>query len=67
MRCYAGTLTVSVSEWGDLAAAYLISQQTRYVEPDVGLILGKRRGRWANIKPALVQRLVFTGIRSSKL
>ena len=28
--------------------------------PDVGLILGQRRGRWAKIKPALGQRLVFS-------
>ena len=30
---------------------------------NAGLMLGQRRRRWANINPALVQRLVFTGTR----
>ena len=28
---------------------------------NVGLMLGQRRRRWANIKPTLVQRLVLAG------
>ena len=31
--------------------------------PNVGLMLAHRLRRWANIKPALVQRLVFVGMR----
>ena len=29
--------------------------------PNVGLLLGQRRRRWANSKPALGQRLMFAG------
>ena len=31
--------------------------------PNAGLMLGQRRRRWANIKAALGERLVFAGIR----
>ena len=38
------------------------TQQTRDVRPiDIGKMLGRSRRRWANIKPTLVQRLVFAG------
>ena len=30
--------------------------------PNAGLMLGRRRGRWANINPALGQCIVFSGI-----
>ena len=29
--------------------------------PDVGLLLGQRRRRWANSKPTVGQRLMFAG------
>ena len=32
--------------------------------PNVGLLLGQRRRRWANSKPTLGQRLMFPGDRS---
>ena len=33
----------------------------RWHWPDAGLMLGRRRGRWPNIRPVLSQRLVFSG------
>ena len=33
--------------------------------PNVGLMLGQRRRRWANIKPTLGQHLVFEGLNSN--
>ena len=30
--------------------------------PNVGLLLGQRRRRWANSKPTLGQRLMFAGL-----
>ena len=39
----------------------MCSQQTRDVAPMLGLMLAHRLRRWPNIKPALVQRLVFAG------
>ena len=35
------------------------------IEPFFGVMLGQRRRWWANIKPALGQRLLFAGISSS--
>ena len=48
---------VMASTGGGLTA----SQQTRYIEPMLGLMLGRRRRRWANISPALAQCIVFSG------
>ena len=36
------------------------SDLTRW--PNVGLLLGQRRRRWPNCKPALDERLMFVGI-----
>ena len=38
-------------------------QQTRDVEPNVGLMLGHGRRRWPSIKTTFVQRLVFVRTR----
>ena len=41
------------------------SQQTRRC-PNAGPMLAHNLRRWPNIKPALVQRLMFTGLRSTQ-
>ena len=40
-------------------ADYSVKQESRNVEPRVGLMLDQRLRRWPNIKPTLAQRLVF--------
>ena len=45
--------------------ACLHTQQTRR-RPNAGSMLAHRLRRWPSIKPALVQRLVFAGLRSTQ-
>ena len=44
-----------------------MSQQTLICWPNTGLMLGQRRRRWINIKPALCQRIVFAGYRGPRV
>ena len=37
------------------------TQQTQLYQPNAGLILGDRLGRWPNINPALDQCVVLAG------
>ena len=51
---YENNVTLIVSE-------FVFTQLTRDVDSNAGIMLGQRRRRWADIKPALVQHLVFAG------
>ena len=41
--------------------------QTQHGNPNTGLMLVERRGQWANIGPALGQRIVFDRLHDRKL
>ena len=50
----------------DPLSATLAQHQTRHGNPNTGLKLAQRRKRWANIIPALGQRLVFDRLQNRK-
>ena len=60
-NCYRSQLNYSKSAiWADTDIRLIPANTTHW--SNVGLMLGQRRRRWANIKPTLFQSVVFAGI-----
>ena len=59
-RSFKADYTLYLPSYAGLSPLLYQADSSRW--PNAGLMLGQRRRRWHNIKPALGQRLLFTGM-----